>query len=475
MSAIAGPASSSTPAPGFGRVLAIVAGSLLALLAAALTVGGIALAIAHLTLRDDDGFYTSPTERLETAGHALTGERLDLGDVRGPGMEIDDLGADVRIQARLADDGPVFVGIAPAAAVDRWLAGVAHAEVTDFDDDGPQLRAAPGTRAPERPADAGIWAASSTGAGERTVQWEPEGGRWSAVVLRADGRAGVAADVSVGARVPWLVWLGLGLLAAGLVLGAGAAATLTAALHTPAGPGGPAAGAAAAPPAAGDPAAAGSGAAAATTATAAAVPAAAHPVDLRAELDEPLSRWLWIVKPILVIPHAIVLAFLWIGFVVLTLVALPAILATGRYPRAMFDFNVGVLRWTWRVGFYSFAALGTDRYPPFTLGPADYPADIDVPYPEHLSRPLALLKPWLLVLPHALVLTAFHGWWQAQGWAPPGLATVLALVAGAVLLVRGRYPRDVFDLLVGIARWTLRVAAYAALMRDEYPPFRLGR
>lgn len=206
------------------------------------------------------------------------------------------------------------------------------------------------------------------------------------------------------------------------------------------------------------------------------MPPTADPVAFRADCDEPLSRWLWIVKPILLVPHAVVLAVLWLTFVVLTLVALVSIVATGRYPRSIFDFNVGVLRWSWRVGFYGAAALGTDRYPPFSLEPDDdYPADLAIAYPEHLSRWKAPLKPWLLALPHVLILTAFFGWWEVagDGIQPPGAVTVLVLVAGVTLLLGRPYPRDVFELLVGIARWTLRVAAYAALMRDEYPPFRL--
>ncbi len=179
------------------------------------------------------------------------------------------------------------------------------------------------------------------------------------------------------------------------------------------------------------------------------VAAHAYPVQVEGELLPGVSSWLWLVKWLLVIPHVICLAILWVAFLVLTAIAFVAVLFTGRYPRPIFDFNVGVLRWTWRVAFYG-PTYATDRYPPFALADVpDYPARLHIAYPTRHRKGLTLLGWWLAGSPHYL------------------LAVVLAI--GSAF----GWPGAEWNAVMGANRWVITVAACAALLTDECPPLRL--
>lgn len=185
-------------------------------------------------------------------------------------------------------------------------------------------------------------------------------------------------------------------------------------------------------------------------------------VRVRGEVDAP-SRWLWLLKwCLLAVPHYPILILLYLAYPLSTVAAGVAILCTGRYPRPLFEFNVGVLRWSWRVMNYRFPMNSTDKYPPFTLASApDYPGDLVVDYPDRLKNWAVLVK-WLLAIPQILLC-----------WSMEAPLQVLCVIAALALLFTGSIPQGAFDLLMGMVRWRYRVAVYVSLMRDEYPPFRM--
>ena len=444
-----------------GRVVLVVLGALAVLAGFAMVVAGGLLGVAHATQRDGDGFYRTGGHLLETTTHAITSERIDLGTDVGDGdrLPFDRIGT-AQVVAEGAEGDRLFVGIGPSADVARYLDGVAHDEIADFATDpfDVEYRRIDGAAQPTPPTELDFWVASSTGPGARDLRWDIEGGDWAVVLMNADGSPVVTADVAVGLDTDLLLPIGAGLAAAGLALLGLGAVLLIVGLRHAADPEG------AVVPVGDEPV----------------LLADSYPARLDARLEgEGLSRWLWLVKFVLVIPHLVVLALAWFAGVVLTLVAGVAILFTGRYPRSIFDFNVGVMRWTWRVGFYSFSAFATDRYPPFSLRPDPaFPADFAVDYPARLSRGLVLVKWWLLAFPHLVIVGILAGGWGVGGgddWrvvGGGGLIAVVALVAIVIHAVRGEYPRELFHFTMGLNRWAFRVWAYVWLLRDEYPPFR---
>lgn len=504
-----------------GRVVMLVIGSLCALVGLGLLAGAGFAGWVNYQQRDGRYFIT-PSEPFSGDSYALTTPRLDLmtGGGVNDGVSVD-LAGSVLLRGSSTDPTKeIFIGIAPRAEVATYLAGVRRTEIVDvrFHPFRALYREVAGTQIPSDPAQQNFWAATATGPGEQELTWDLRSGDWAAVVMNADVTSPVSVNLQAGARTDLLLPVFIGLLIGGLVMlligvplivlgaaglgrggpGQGGTGSGVPPGHLPAQPGHPAQPgqqypAGPYPPRAGpgqQSSAAPPGAVAAYAAPPGtpypAAPGATtpyvYPARLHGYLDPNLSRWMWLVKWFLAIPHYIVLFILWFAFVVVTIVAWFAILFTGRYPRSLFNFNAGVIRWNWRVAFYAFSAIGTDVYPPFTLARTDYPADFDVDYPERLSRGLVLVKSWLLAIPHLLIIGILTGtartWEYRDGqWEQHGvgisLLGLLVLIAGVILLFTGQYWRGIFDLLLGLNRWIYRVIAYVALMRDEYPPFHL--
>jgi hypothetical protein len=211
-----------------GRVMALVIGVVLALVSLGLLGGGGTALWADTTQRDAAGYLTTSAHEFSTAGSALASERIDLGSAGTGWLYSPALAGTVRIRVTPVSPGPaLFVGIGPSTDVDRYLAGVSHTLVSDLWTNRVQAigggtpRSAPGTQ--------NFWAASTTGPGPRTLRWDPANGSWSVVVMNAGGRPGINVRADLGATYPDLLWIAVGLLAAGAVFGTGAALLIAAA------------------------------------------------------------------------------------------------------------------------------------------------------------------------------------------------------------------------------------------------------
>jgi hypothetical protein len=180
-----------------------------------LGTGGTAL-WASATQRED-GYVTTDVQSFSTRGSALVTEPADLG-VPGFGwLYSPSVLGEIRIRVTPATPGStLFVGIGPSNEVDRYLAGVGHTVITDFWTQS--LQAVAGDAAASAPESEDFWVASDSGAGPRTVTWDPTGGSWSVVVMNVDGQPGVDTRADLGATLPPLVWISVGLLLFGLVL-----------------------------------------------------------------------------------------------------------------------------------------------------------------------------------------------------------------------------------------------------------------
>ncbi len=187
-------------------------------------------------------------------------------------------------------------------------------------------------------------------------------------------------------------------------------------------------------------------------------PSGAYEVRVEAERQDEYHRFLPLVKWLLAFPHYLVLIVLGIGALFAHLIAFFAVLFTGRYPRGLFDYVVGVMRWGWRVGAYVY--LLTDDYPPFTLDDdPSYPAQLEIDYPEHVDRWRPLVH-WLLIIPYYFVATILVY-----------VAMIVAFIGIFVIMFTKELPEGMFKLILIPARWSFRAQAYAYFLVTRYPPF----
>jgi hypothetical protein len=209
-------ASGRAPSSG-ARTGGIIVSSIVGLVGLVILLGGLAILALHAFARDDDGFYSTGKEQFRSPGYALTTERIDLG-AEAAGVGADDLGATVRIDASSATGRPLFVGIGPTADVVRYLGRVAHTEVVDFGGNAPDYAQHPGGRPSGPPAGQTFWVAQAQGVGEQRLDWDVEGGTYTAVAMNAGATRGVDVEVDAAAKISWLIWVGVGLTVVGLVI-----------------------------------------------------------------------------------------------------------------------------------------------------------------------------------------------------------------------------------------------------------------
>jgi hypothetical protein len=217
-----------------GRVILIVLGSIGVLFGLALLAGGGFLLWADRTQRDD-GYLTTPTERFATPTYALTRSRLEV-DTNGEGWVLNESWfGKVRIRGESPGDKTLFIGIGPQAEVSRYLGEVAHANVQDIDFDPFRVTyvSVSGDAPQEPPTDQAFWAASASGVGQQTLTWKVREGDWSVVLMNADGSREVAADVDLGAKLAWLLWVAIGVLIGGVLVTGGSAALVVLAARRP--------------------------------------------------------------------------------------------------------------------------------------------------------------------------------------------------------------------------------------------------
>lgn len=433
-----------------GKIVLLVFGTIVLLVAVGLLLAGGTLVWVDKALKDSEGFITTDTIELERGSYAIVTHPADIDIEERWLWDRSDL-ATIKVEALNNNlSKQIFIGIAEKSDVQDYLNDVEYDEITEFriHPYSVDYRNYPGSSAPADPASQTFWRVLAYGAGTQTLEWELERGTWVLVLMNTDGSAGVDLSGSVGVKVPWISGLGIGLLIGGIVALIIGIIMIYFAVRRP-------------------PVSSGTNTAEILN---------TYPVRLSVDYpDKSLNRLTTFFRVIWIIPIAIILSLInantwgetdgWSyqyaagGILFLPIVLM--LLFRHKYPRWWFDWNVALTKFIARV--YTYLALLRDEYPSTD---EDQAVHIEIAYPDvekDLNRWLPLVK-WFLALPHYIVLFFL------------GIAAFVCVVlAWFAILFTGRYPRSLFDFVVGWFRWSLRVASYAFLLTtDLYPPFSLS-
>jgi hypothetical protein len=208
-----------------GRIAALAIGALQILVALGLLGGG-GTAFWYDRHQRDSGYVTTSAHKFSTSGSALVTERTELGSAGWGWLYAPAVLDKVRIRVTPASpSSTLFVGIGPSRDVDQYLAGVSQTVISDFWTE--KTKVVDGATTASAPGRQNFWVASTTGAGDQTVEWEPADGSWAVVVMNADGRPGIDMKADLGARLPALPWVSLGLMVGGAVFAVGGALLVT--------------------------------------------------------------------------------------------------------------------------------------------------------------------------------------------------------------------------------------------------------
>ncbi len=465
-----------------GKIVLLIMGVIVLLISLGLIISGGGLLVVNNYLADDDGYYSTKTIRIEKGSYAIISEPLD--------MDLDeawiwDWGNLASFKVEGTNDDQlknIFIGVAEGNDVKDYLADVEYDEVTDIDVSPNELEYThhTGDSEPEAPDTQTFWLESAHGAGEQVIEWELESGTWSVVVMNEDGSHGLDVDIVLSAKIPWLFSVALWLLISGIVVLVVGMVLIYLAVRGGGGKNG------ASPDSSGvvgsgdsdmKPSADSSGVVGGGGSTVA-IAASDYPTGLVIDYpDRNLNRLTTFFRLFAIIPIWILFVFIggavigweddpWsynvYGIALFVIVpTLLMILFRQKYPRWWYDWNLAVTGFATRI--LAYLALLRDEYPSTD---EDQAVHIEMPYPnvkEDLDRWMPIVK-WLLAIPHYIILFFLNV-----------AAVVVTIFAWFAILFSGRYPKDLFDFVVGAFRWNFRVLAYAFLLTtDRYPPFRLS-